>query len=379
MSTTRKTLGRGLGELMAEVSEAEVKPISPVQAASDRGFQQIPVEDLSPADDAPLPSAGAWDSLERSIRDHGVLQALLVRRTGTGYEVLDGRKRLRVARDAGLNTLPCLVVSSAADAGTLADAANIRPQAPEPPRAIPVAAESSVVFTPAAAIRDWRTDWRLPAAFAAVAGIGLALGIFGALRLSPAELPPQTQMSQAPIASQPPEPAPAVSPDAVDTLPVVDGVPGIPVPAQGASLLDSLQLEGVTLSESEGAVKVVFDGPVFSRYATISAGAGNVLRQLAEKLKGLGGSLAIRVRGHTDDAPITSGAYRDNYALGMARAVRVVEFLRNDCGLTDAAFSASSDGEANPVYPNDTPADRVKNRTVTLELETTPSADGLAR
>ena len=79
--------------------------------------------------------------------------------------------------------------------------------------------------------------------------------------------------------------------------------------------------------------------------------------------------MLIQVRGHTDDTPMRGGGpYRDNYALGLARATRVVQFLRYDVGLTNAILSATSQGDEAPPFPNDTPAGRLKNRTVSLTI-----------
>ena len=49
--------------------------------------------------------------LADSIRQHGILQPLSVRRTGTGYELIAGERRLRAAQLAGLNEIPCIVMT----------------------------------------------------------------------------------------------------------------------------------------------------------------------------------------------------------------------------------------------------------------------------
>ena len=50
------------------------------------------------------------EELADSIRQHGVLQPLSVRRVGQGYELIAGERRLRAARMAGLGELPCIVM-----------------------------------------------------------------------------------------------------------------------------------------------------------------------------------------------------------------------------------------------------------------------------
>ena len=49
--------------------------------------------------------------LADSIRQHGILQPLSVRRTGNGYELIAGERRLRAAQMAGLGEIPCIVMT----------------------------------------------------------------------------------------------------------------------------------------------------------------------------------------------------------------------------------------------------------------------------
>ena len=53
----------------------------------------------------------ALEELADSIRQHGVLQPLSVRRVGSGYELIAGERRLRAAQMAGLGEIPCIVMN----------------------------------------------------------------------------------------------------------------------------------------------------------------------------------------------------------------------------------------------------------------------------
>jgi hypothetical protein len=68
--------------------------------------QMIPVNQLSPR---PQPGAKELEALVRSIRAHGVIQPLLVRRERTAYHLIAGRNRLAAAVEAGLSEVPCIV------------------------------------------------------------------------------------------------------------------------------------------------------------------------------------------------------------------------------------------------------------------------------
>jgi ParB family chromosome partitioning protein len=53
----------------------------------------------------------ALDELAQSIRAHGILQPLSVRRTECGYELIAGERRLRAATLAGLSEVPCILMA----------------------------------------------------------------------------------------------------------------------------------------------------------------------------------------------------------------------------------------------------------------------------
>ena len=53
----------------------------------------------------------ALDELADSIRQHGILQPLSVRRVGNNYELISGERRLRAAELAGITDVPCILMS----------------------------------------------------------------------------------------------------------------------------------------------------------------------------------------------------------------------------------------------------------------------------
>lgn len=53
----------------------------------------------------------ALEELAESIRCHGILQPLTVRRVGAGYELIAGERRLRAAQMAGLAEVPCIIMN----------------------------------------------------------------------------------------------------------------------------------------------------------------------------------------------------------------------------------------------------------------------------
>ena len=73
----------------------------------------LPVRALRPNPSQPRKvfREDALDELANSIRQHGILQPLSVRRVGNGYELIAGERRLRAAQLAGLTDVPCIVMN----------------------------------------------------------------------------------------------------------------------------------------------------------------------------------------------------------------------------------------------------------------------------
>lgn len=73
--------------------------------------EQISINLISPNPNQPRK---AFDEegilkLADSIRQFGIIQPLVVRKTGEGYELVAGERRLRASKELGLNTVPCIV------------------------------------------------------------------------------------------------------------------------------------------------------------------------------------------------------------------------------------------------------------------------------
>ncbi|MGO5027394.1 ParB/RepB/Spo0J family partition protein [Candidatus Agathobaculum pullicola] len=86
-----------------------------VTGKEDRTLRRIRVSDIvrNPNQPRKYFDPEAIAQLAESIRQYGVLNPLTVRRApGGGYELVAGERRLRAARVAGLNDVPCLVIAA---------------------------------------------------------------------------------------------------------------------------------------------------------------------------------------------------------------------------------------------------------------------------
>ncbi|HIF07335.1 MAG TPA: ParB/RepB/Spo0J family partition protein, partial [Gemmatimonadetes bacterium] len=109
VASKRKTLGRGLASLIPEA--ARIDQDSPRAALASAAVVQVPLDEITanPLQPRRIFESGPIDELAGSIREHGVIQPLLLRPSGSGYEIVVGERRFRAARVAGIRTVPALV------------------------------------------------------------------------------------------------------------------------------------------------------------------------------------------------------------------------------------------------------------------------------
>src|SRR5205809_7648423 len=95
----RRGLGRGLGALLSATPGA------------DDVLIEIPVDQVEANPDQPRKSfsSEALEELAASIKSSGVIQPLIVRRYGDGYQLIAGARRWRAAKQAGLARIPAIV------------------------------------------------------------------------------------------------------------------------------------------------------------------------------------------------------------------------------------------------------------------------------
>jgi chemotaxis protein MotB len=100
----------------------------------------------------------------------------------------------------------------------------------------------------------------------------------------------------------------------------------------------------------------------------LSSGAMRVLDLVASELDSIPNH--VRVEGHTDNSPISTGRFPSNWELSSARATEVVRYFINAHGLSGQRVSALGYGQYRPIRPNNTPENRAKNRRVDVVVLT---------
>ena len=104
--------------------------------------------------------------------------------------------------------------------------------------------------------------------------------------------------------------------------------------------------------------------------ADLMSSAKTQLDALALWLKSTEGM--VEIEGHTDNQPINTAQYANNWALSSARAVAIVNYLIVNHGLDGTRFRAVGFGEYSPVADNATTQGRQKNRRVVIKVENKP-------
>jgi ParB family chromosome partitioning protein len=153
MSQRRSALGRGLGALISNPNprneSRNAEPTEPAprtqetqyrvdtesghreQRTEGSGLQELEIALIDPNPDQPRREfeQSALEQLALSIRQHGVLQPVVVRRAGPRYELVMGERRFRASQLAGRRRLPAVILDvDPADRLELAIVENVQRQ-----------------------------------------------------------------------------------------------------------------------------------------------------------------------------------------------------------------------------------------------------------
>ncbi len=103
------------------------------------------------------------------------------------------------------------------------------------------------------------------------------------------------------------------------------------------------------------------------------SGSDEITHRTVQLLDAIGETLAtndarIVVVGHTDDQPISTGRFRDNWDLSSARAVSVIRELIQRHGIAPTRLEAKGYADTRPQAPNDSEWNRSLNRRIEIEI-----------
>ena len=120
MAVKKSGLGKGLDALFADAAvstggsqgaEQNLKNINAHGETAEDAVRYIDINDIAPNEDQPRKVFDEEKLLELadSIKKHGIIQPLVLRKTKTGYSLVAGERRWRAARLADLKEVPCII------------------------------------------------------------------------------------------------------------------------------------------------------------------------------------------------------------------------------------------------------------------------------
>lgn len=119
-------LGKGLDALFGDaevtlerkavgVSENQIKVTAKAEERKEEpsagGITYIDINDIKPNENQPRKTFDEekLEELAASIAEHGLIQPVVLRKSGKGYEIVAGERRWRAARKIGIKELPCII------------------------------------------------------------------------------------------------------------------------------------------------------------------------------------------------------------------------------------------------------------------------------
>ena len=128
-------------------------------------------------------------------------------------------------------------------------------------------------------------------------------------------------------------------------------------------------------------IRIVGDRFVFQSEVLFDSGSADIGQAGRDQLDTLATTLilitkeipddinwVLRVDGHTDKRPITSGLYPSNWELSTARAIAVVKYLASK-GIPENKLAAAGFAEFSPLDPGDSDEAYTKNRRIEFKLD----------
>ena len=112
MEQKKKALGRGLEQLFSsEILDFDTFESNIMENATESDIKELPISEIRPNPYQPRKNFNqeALDELAESIKNYGVFQPIIVKKSIKGYDLVAGERRLRASQLAGLTTIPAII------------------------------------------------------------------------------------------------------------------------------------------------------------------------------------------------------------------------------------------------------------------------------
>jgi outer membrane protein OmpA-like peptidoglycan-associated protein len=126
---------------------------------------------------------------------------------------------------------------------------------------------------------------------------------------------------------------------------------------------------GCLVYANQAETRIVFEDGLFTFRCRLKESAKERLATFTRILREKAPNYWIIVEGHSDSFPMRkNGLYKDNYALGLQRALTVAEVLKLHHQIAGGRILVMSMGDRNPPFPEVDYKSKLKNRTVVIRL-----------
>ena len=112
MEQKKKALGRGLEQLFSsEVLDFDQFESNIMESATESDIKELSVDEIRPNPYQPRKSFNeeALQELAESIKNYGVFQPIIVKKSIRGYDLIAGERRVRASKMAGKETIPAII------------------------------------------------------------------------------------------------------------------------------------------------------------------------------------------------------------------------------------------------------------------------------
>ena len=112
MDQKKKALGRGLEQLFdSEVLDFNSFESNILESADESDIKEIPLSEIrtNPYQPRKAFNEESLEELAASIKEHGVFQPIIVKKSIKGYDLIAGERRVRAAKKAGLEKIPAII------------------------------------------------------------------------------------------------------------------------------------------------------------------------------------------------------------------------------------------------------------------------------
>jgi len=130
-----------------------------------------------------------------------------------------------------------------------------------------------------------------------------------------------------------------------------------------------MSIGGIIVHENEMKLSLSFDEGLFSRGINIKSYQVETLHKLSKVLSPFAGKITVKIIGSSDDIPVTNDKhFNNNEELSLSRAKIVYDIINKESKIPREDLLIGSLSALNSVYPNDSPENRLKNRTVIINI-----------